>query len=253
MKRVAKKSKKIQTNGIVIKTINVNESNRLLVILTDSLGVITAFAGGVRKPNNKNGGACGLFVYSSFILTETDGKYKVEEAFAKERFYDLRFDVTKVALSSYFCEILSVLIPEGTIAPEFIPCLLNALYLVTEGKKPLLQIKAVTEMQFMVLAGFMPNLEGFMCEHNENPCFSYIDGGIVCDKCAKMQIGFKGHRLNKTLLDSLKFITESDSKKVYNFSIPEKDLEMLSNICENFVIEQIEYRCKTLDGFKQLY
>lgn len=251
--KVQKKSKKIQTNGIVIKTIDVNESNRLLVILTDSLGVITAFAGGVRKPKSKLGGSCGLFVYSSFILTESDGKYRIDEAFAKERFYNLRFNVTSVALASYFCELLSVLIPEGTKAPEFIPCLLNALYLITEEKKPYLLIKAVTEMQFMVLSGFMPNLEEYMCEHTENPCFSYIDGGIMCDQCAKKTIGFKGHRLNKTLLDSLKFITESDSKKVYNFTIPEKDLEMLSNICENYVIEQIEYRCKTLDGFKQLY
>lgn len=251
--KVKKKSKKIQVNGIVIKTINLNESNRLLVILTDSLGVITAFAGGVRKPTSRMGGACGLFVYSNFILSETDGKYKVDEAISKELFYKIRYNITSVALASYFCELLSVLIPEGTKAPEFLPAILNALHLIAEEKKPYLHIKAVTEMQFMVLAGLMPNLHEFMCEHSENPCFSYIDGGLICDKCAKAQIGFKGQRLNKTLLDSLIFITESDSKKVYNFSIPEKDLEILSNICENYVIQQIEYRCKTLDGFKQLY
>jgi len=251
--KVKKKSKKIQTNGIVIKTINLNESNRLLVILTDSLGVITAFAGGVRKPTSRIGGACGLFVYSYFILTETDGKYKVDDAISKELFYKLRYNVTSVALASYFCELLSVLIPEGTKAPEFIPCILNALHLITEEKKPYLHIKAVTEMQFMVLSGFMPNLHEYICEHNENPCFSYVDGGLICDKCAKNSLQFRGHRLNKTLLDCLRFITESDSKKVYNFSIPEQDLVMLSKICENYVIEQIEYRCKTLDGFKQLY
>ena len=251
--RVTKKSKKIQVEGIVIKTINLNESNRLIVILTDSLGVITAFAGGVRKPKSPLGGGCGLFVYSSFILSESGGKYRIDEVIAKEVFYKLRYNVTSVALASYFCELLSLLIPEGSKAPEFIPAILNALHLLSEEKKHILLIKAVTEMQFMILAGFMPNLEEFQCEHNIKPCFSYIDGGIICADCAKKMHYFKGHRLNKTLIDALKYITESDSKKIYNFSIPEKELILLSNICENYVIEQIEYRCKTLDGFKQFY
>ena len=244
--------KKIKTNGIVIKTININESNRLLVLLTDSLGVVTAFAGGVRKPSSKIAGGCGLFVYSNFVLTETGGKYRIDEAVPKELFYKIRYDISAFSLASYFCELLSVIIPEGASSSEYVPTLLNALYMISEAKKPLIHIKTVTEIRLIMLAGFMPDLDNNLCEHKTNFYFDYINGRIICGSCAAKKPNFKGHKLNQTLFEALQFMIKSEEKKAYNFSIPDKDMKSLNKITENYVIEQIEYKCKTLNTFKEL-
>ncbi len=236
----------------MIKTVDVGESNRLIVILTDSMGVITAFAGGVRKPKSRLSSGCGLFVYSQFDLTESGGKYRVDEAVPKELFYKLRFDIGSVALASYFCELLSLFAPEGSMSGEFLRPALNSFYLLSIGDKPKLLIKAVTEMRLMMLAGYTPDISDNSCGHDGVSCFDYLNGNIICDSCARKTPYFKGHKLNQTLKDALRYITESDIKSAYNFTVPQKDLILLSQITESYIIEQTEYKCKTLAGVKEL-
>lgn len=254
MKQV-KAQKKIKTEGLVIKTVDVNDSNRLIVILTNDMGIITAFAGGVKKPTSKLSAGCGLFVYSFFGLTKTGSNYRVDEVIPKELFYKIRYDIEGVALASYFCELVSGMSFEGDCSNELLRPLLNALYLITQKNKPLKLIKAVTEMRIMSAAGFMPDLSEISCGHNYENSGVYLDfigGVLICGNCAKKINGFKGKILNKTVLDALRYILNSDVKKCYSFNIPQNDLNNLCYITENYVIEQTERKCKTLSTLKEL-
>ncbi len=253
MKKIAAKQKKIATEGLVIKTIDQGESNRLIVILTKDIGVITAFAGGVRKPTSKLASGSGIFVYSSFNLTLSGDKYRVEEAVPIELFYNLRSDILKVACASYFCDIISEISPPGDSGTEYLPVILNALHLLSNTEKSVKLIKTVTEMRFMMAAGFAPNLCEASCGHNDGEiCFDYLEGTLICRACSYKIEHFNGTVLNKTMLDTLKFITENDAKKVYNFTIPDKDLDYLNTVTENYIIAVTERRFKTLDFLKSV-
>ena len=251
MKKIVKKSKKIQTAGLIIKTIDVGESNRLLVIMTEDVGVITAFAGGVRKHTSKLASGCGLFVYSMFDLVNSGDRYRVEDASFKELFYNLRYDITSVALASYFCEILSNIALEGDDCKEYLPIMLNALHLLSKTDKDKYIIKTVTEMRLMIAAGFKPNLEQIECGHEDDLCFDYINGGLICRACSLKDPNFRGVILNKTTLDALRFICKN-GKNIYNFEIPKSDLLALNKISEQYVIATTEHHYKTLESLKEL-
>ena len=250
--KTTKQSKKITTTGLVIKTVDVGESNRILTLLCKDIGVVSAFAGGVKKPTGKLTAGCSLFVYSQFVLTKTGESYRVDEAVPQELFFNLRYDITSVALASYFCELLARFSLEGTPGDAFLSPVLNGFYLLCKENPNHLLIKSVVELKLMCAAGFMPDFTEISCGHKGGVWFDYTGGNLVCDKCRAQNTRFVGAKLSKTVLDALSYIVESDIKKAFSFDIPLKDLKMLSNICEGYVAEQIEYRCKTLKSLKEL-
>lgn len=79
-------------------------------------------------------------------------------------FYELRLDIEKLALAQYFCELMINIVPEGAETVPYLRLILNSLYFVANGKRPMPLIKAVFELRLLSLAGFMPNL-------------------VCCDKC----------------------------------------------------------------------
>ena len=64
----------IKFKGLIIKEKRIGE-NKLIVVLTKELGVISIFCNGVFKPQSKNLGSTQLFSYSDFCVNEkTDPK-----------------------------------------------------------------------------------------------------------------------------------------------------------------------------------
>ena len=153
--KTTKQSKKITTTGLVIKTVDVGESNRILTLLCKDIGVVSAFAGGVKKPTGKLTAGCSIFVYSQFVLTKTGERYRVDEAVPQELFFNLRYDIISVALASYFCELLARFSLEGTPGDAFLSPVLNGFYLLCKENPNHLLIKSVVELKLMCAAGFM--------------------------------------------------------------------------------------------------
>ena len=58
------------TAAVVLKRINYGEADRLVTLLTEKYGRVTAIARGVRKPLSKLRGFLELFTYGDFRLAE---------------------------------------------------------------------------------------------------------------------------------------------------------------------------------------
>ena len=118
----------IKTDGIVLREVAYQDSDKLLTVLTREYGKLTVRARGVRSSRSRSKAACQLLAYSEFTLLERGGRYVVTEATAKEMFPELRNDLELLSLASYFAQAADVLSPEGEENPPFVSLLLNALY-----------------------------------------------------------------------------------------------------------------------------
>lgn len=244
---------KLQTQGLIIKESGVGENDKLLVILTKNHGLVRAFADGAKKMKGKNSAATSLFCYGDFSLYKTKDTYKVIDVTPIELFFDLRYKLEALSLAQYFCEIILKITPEDFEPENYLKLLLNSLYLLVNEKKPLEQIKAVTELRLVSLAGFMPNLIncgecGDM--NNKKIWLSVADGSIYCSDCVK------GKNLtvplNNTVLAAMRHIVYSEFSKIFSFQIPDKDMKLLSLTCEKYVAAQADYHFKTLDFYKSV-
>ena len=150
----------IKTDGIVLREVAYQDSDKLLTVLTREYGKLTVRARGVRSSRSRSKAACQLLAYSEFTLLERGGRYVVTEATAKEMFPELRNDLELLSLASYFAQAADVLSPEGEENPPFVSLLLNALYARGRLGLPQKLVKAAFELRAMCLSGYEPDLRG---------------------------------------------------------------------------------------------
>ena len=102
-------------------------------------GVIAASC----KAKSKKLSATALLTYSEFTFNKTKDAFTVDEAEVKEVFFELRNDVTKMALAQYLCELAYEFCEEDYESEEILRLFLNSLYLLKSDKKTPFFIKAV--------------------------------------------------------------------------------------------------------------
>ena len=169
----------LTTRGLVLRTTEYKETDRILTVLSADRGLLTMKARGVRSNRSKLKGACQLLTYAEFTVGEAHGFSSITEATALEMFPELRTDIELLALASYFAQLAEVLSQEDAASPALLPLILNALYALAKLKKPPRLVKAATELRLAALAGYLPELSGCcVCGNAEPDRFSIADGTL---------------------------------------------------------------------------
>ena len=116
----------LTTRGLVLRTTEYKETDRILTVLSADRGLLTMKARGVRSNRSKLKGACQLLTYAEFTVGEAHGFSSITEATALEMFPELRTDIELLALASYFAQLAEVLSQEDAASPALLPLILNA-------------------------------------------------------------------------------------------------------------------------------
>ncbi len=247
---------KFLTDGLIVKTYDVGENDRSVVVLTRDRGIINAFVSGARKVGSKNSAGTSLLTFSSFNFTQKGEIYRITESEVNRTFFNLRTDVDKYALAQYICELCAAIVPYGVEDEDYLRLALNSLHFLSNGSKDIYLIKAVTELRLMVIAGFMPDLVGCrMCGSDcDFPLFLDVEGGeTVCAKCkAKSQQKGVFLELDRTSFAATRHITYSDFSKLYSFELPTEHAKYLSTLTERYLLSQTDRKFKTLDFFHSI-
>ena len=236
------------TPGLVLREVKVGESDRILTILTPDQGLISASAKGSLRLKSKLFSACGLFCYSEFTLFAGKTMYMVDDAQVKQVFFGLRGSVEGMALAMYLAEIAQTLHPAGGEAAGLLRLLLNSLYLISEQKKPLAQVKAVFELRSLCEAGYMPALLCCKrCQKYDGGDF-YLDvqaGELLCGQCAAAE--GKTPNLDPGALTALRHIALVEEKKAFAFSLSPSSGAKLARAAEQYACARLDRPMKTLD------
>lgn len=243
----------IRTDGIVIREQQTGEQDRLVTVLTRENGIIKAFVNGGRNPKNKNVAATGLLCYSDFSIEKTKKDvFIIKEATFREVFFALRENIISLSLAQYFAELTYELAPREEDSSEFLSLLLNAVFLVTKGKKDMRLIKAVTELRMLSVSGYMPSLVACAscCRYeSEKMYFDLNSGELFCEEC---NLKSSLQPLSLTTVSAMRHICFSEPRKIFSFSIPEADLSDLSFVAEIYLRNITARKYKTLDFYKMM-
>ena len=241
---------RLTTDGLIVKEQKVGENDRLVTALTRDKGLIRAFARGALGLKNKNGAGTGLFCYSQLTLFSKGDTYTIDEAALQQSFFSLRKDIVKLSLAQYFCEIAIVMAPRETEAEDFLRLLLNALYLLSETKRPALLIKAAVELKTACLAGYMPDAGACaQCGTKESAAwfFNARSGLIFCDSCRPPE--GTAVELPYALRDAVLYISGAEVSRVFGFQLSDNALEALSKMTEYYLQVQAECGFSTLEFY----
>ena len=245
---------KFKTKGLTIKQQNIGERDRLVWVLTESHGILRAFARGAKNIKSPKCAGTGLLSYADLTIFEGRDSYSIDEANAIEQFVGLREDIENMSLAQYFCELCLHLCPTGQEAKEQLRLTLNSLYLLSHKKRPPLQIKICFEMRLITLCGYMPDL--VMCAE----CGVYLSaemvfvphtGKLYCAACAD-KLGIQGSRLPIAAVTALRHTVYADFEKLFSFELKEELLAPLSSASERYVAYMTQKDYPTLQFYKSM-
>ncbi len=240
------------TDGLILKEQNIGEKDKLVTVLTRHNGLVRAFVRGAKSFKNRKNSATGMFCYSKISLYKTKESYIIDEAEPLELFFGLREDLEKISLAQYFGELIINLVQEDEPAEEYLRLILNSLHFLSKGKMPIEQIKAITELRIMCIAGFMPNL--IACDRcgeyeTDTMHFDVEDGLLYCENCVPSDMIFQ---LDIGLVKALRHIAFSDFEKIYSFKMEDYALPDLSYITEKYLLSKLQRNFKTLEFYKDI-
>lgn len=239
--------------GIVLRVTDYNDRDALLTLLTRHHGKLTVKVRGLRRKNSPLTAPCQLLAYGEFTLFEYRGQYTVNEAHSLELFSQLRRDLTKLSLGTYFAQAAELLSQEDLPNPELQSLLLNCLYALSKLELPESQIKAVFELRAACISGYTPDLFGCHICGNQNPeRFDISAGQLECRNCRSSESNGIRLPVTPSVLDAMRYICLCDPKKLFAFRIGTETLMLLSTLAEAYLTTQLERGFSTLDFYKQL-
>ena len=254
-----------KVKGVVLKSIECGENDRLLTLFTHEKGKLIVSVKGGRSMKSKHMPSCEMFAYSEFELYEKQGRYWVRESYLCESFFQIRRSLETMYLGQYLCEVACEFALFDESDEPLLRLVLNSLYLLCGDKKDLRIVKSVFELRSASLEGFMPDISGcaFCSDLTENMYFDAIEGNLICNKCkaklnrnqedSQSSVLYPVVMLDVTLLEAFNYIINAPIEKVFSFSLPEKELDDLSRVCEIYLLHQLERGFKTLDFYNSLH
>ena len=239
------------TKALVLREVRYKEADRILTLLSDTDGRITAKARGALRKSSRTGAATQQLTWAEMTLFGNRGKWTVNEASVIEGFDGLRTDLEAFALGAYFAECLEALSVEDQPDAELLQLGLNSLYALSHRLFAPEKIKAAFELRLMSLAGYEPDLTACAAcgREPERPLLSLQDGRVYCTACPH---GGDTLPLCPDSLAAMRYILSAPAKKLFSFSIDGEAADRLSWAAEAFLLRQTERRFGTLEYYKQV-
>jgi DNA repair protein RecO (recombination protein O) len=175
------------TEGIVLKTQNIGEADRICTIYSPSKGKARAVARGARRPRSRFVSSTQMFAYGDFQIFTGKSLDSISQVELKEAFPRLHDDLVKLAYASYIAELADEMTEEGDADKRVFDMLLAYMRVLSETLDPQL-VTCAFEIKFATILGYRPRLESCLECGRENlgpeVFFSPEAGGLICSECS---------------------------------------------------------------------
>ncbi len=272
---MAEKNELFIVRGLVLRTTDVGERNRMLTVLSGEEGKLSVYARGVKTLTSISLPSAQLFAYADFTLVHGRDRWMLREGFVQETFMDLTASVEDTALAAYLCEVAEELSFPGGEAHDLLQLTLNALWTLSARKKPRAIVKAAYEFRAAAIGGYCPDV-GMCCAcgketFDEDVMLDVMNGRIFCRDCHKTYFGdlpdqtpdgrpltddtgtaILFRRLTPAALEALRYVIYTPAKRQFSFSVEGEDLRLLCEAAETYLTSHVGHGYRTLSYYHSL-
>jgi len=241
--------KKIE--GIVIKTTDYGEANKILTIYSREMGKVGAVARGAKKPKNRFVSLSQPFTYGFFVCYFGSGLGTLQQGESIEHFRHIKEDLVLTSYASFVAELLDKGTEERVRNPFLFELFLQTLRYFNDGYDPDI-IKNIFEVKMLPVLGLKPNFTGCtLCGQLTGPfVFSVKEGGFLCQLCSHHD----PHHLSvsQATIKLLRLFSLIDITKIGSINVKEKTKKELELCISTYYEEYSGIYLKTKRFLKQL-
>nr|WP_267879710.1 DNA repair protein RecO [Caldalkalibacillus mannanilyticus] len=177
----------IKTEGIIIRSKDYGEGNKIITIYSSQMGKISVMARGAKKTKSRLSSVSQLFTYGSFLIQKGSGHSlgTLSQGEIVQSFRELRHNLTLTAYAAYFAELLDKLVEDNERSTSLFNLLLT-IFTYLEEEKDAEILARLYEMKMLMASGYRPvvlNCVNCACPEPLQH-FSIREGGLLCRQCA---------------------------------------------------------------------
>ena len=179
------------TNVINLKSYNISEADKIIVMYSKEKGLIKGVAKGIKKTTSKLGGRMDMLVANKLMLNKGKTLDTICQAEALNTFFNLRNDINKLFYAMYCSEIVSNFgIENDPNSEEIYNLFYSFLEKLSNAKTKEQAMLSVLKFQIKIMhiTGYSIELNDCVkCQkepNSEEIYFSIEQGGILCKDCA---------------------------------------------------------------------
>ncbi|WP_424766222.1 DNA repair protein RecO [Paenibacillus sp. sgz302251] len=173
-----------RVEGIVIRSMDYGEGNKIVTLLTKSNGKAGVLIRGAKKVKSKHSSLAQPFTYGEFVYFRSSGLGTLNHGEIIESHHHLREQLDMAAYASYAAELTDRSTQDDEATGFHFEQLQSCLSALEQGKDAQIVIH-LYEMRILDLSGYAPELdECVSCSNVVGPFkLSAYAGGILCARC----------------------------------------------------------------------
>lgn len=206
----------VLVTGMVLKTSNLAEYDKRMVVLTRERGKITVFARGARRQNSRFMAVCAPLSFGEFKLYEGKSAYNLMDASIQNYFEELRSDYVAACYGMYFLEVADYYARENNDEVLLLKLLYQSMRALLNEKLDNRLIRYIFEIKAISVNGEFPGLP-------------------------------EKQKLSESASYTISYINSSPIEKLYTFTVSEPVLMELSAAAKNYCSRSMNGHFKSLE------
>ncbi len=230
------------TDAINLKSYNLSESDKIIVMYSKEKGLIKGVAKGVKKTKSKLGARMDMLVANKLMLHKGRNLDTICQAEALNTFRKTRENMDKIFYSMYVTEIVTNFgVEDDPCSADIYTLLYKALEHIADASSKVEIILTVIKFQLkmMQVSGFGIELDrclvcGCLID-NKSMYFSQKHGGVICENCnSEQHVNAVMHYKLRDFLKALS-ICDLDEKSKYEDLANGKICLVSFNLLKNYI------------------
>ncbi|ADU29872.1 DNA repair protein RecO [Evansella cellulosilytica] len=244
-----------KVEGLVIRTNDYGETNKIVTIFTRENGKIALMARGAKRPKSRFASSAQIFVYGIFIYQSSTGIGTLSQSDVIDSFRDVRSDLKLTAHGAYIVELIDRLTEDRERNPFLFELLYQTFQFLNEGLDPEI-LTRIFETKMLHVAGVTPVLtQCTSCgSESEFYVFSMKQAGLLCGRC---QYEDPNHiKVNIAVIKLLRLFQQLDIQRLGKVNVKQETKKQLKEILSYYYDEFVGIHLKSkrfLDQVDRLY
>ncbi len=237
--------------GIVIRTNDYGETNKVVTLYTREWGKIGVMARGAKKPNSRLAAITQPFTYGYYLVQTGRGLGGLQQGEMISSWKTIKEDIFLTAYASYIAELTDKSTEDRKANPYMFEMLLQTLQYINEGLDPEVLV-LIYEMKMLNTLGLYPVLDQCsVCRSTEGRfSFSIREGGLLCHRCTDKD----PYRFDvaQTTIRLLRIFYYIDLKRLGNISVKDETKQELRTVVDAYYDEFSGLNLKSKRFLKQM-
>tara|TARA_B100000686_G_scaffold311159_1_gene354544 strand:+ start:59 stop:814 length:756 start_codon:yes stop_codon:yes gene_type:complete len=244
-----------KTRAIVIKSMNLSESDRLVTFMTENHGKVKCVAKGARKAKNRFWGTLEPMTLTHLIYfgREHQSLFRLNHSDTIKPFHTIRDDFDKLYTGIYFLDLVDSMVLEGHSDPKVFTFLYQGLAALNQQTN-LEPLRRLFEIRLLSMSGYQPQLEHcVLCQKIPKIgtiSFSYTHNGILCNSCSnrtKFDIQFSIGTKNY-----IKKLLDVEIRTCERLKFPKSQTEEIEKVTHRLILSHLGRELKSYPFIKNM-